>query len=840
MDGEEASMKFAGLLCFLLLIIFQTDFGRNEEMPRKQRRKVYYRRPRKSPSPARRSSGQLGIRQVMVTPAATIPVLNLDYSTEEKSDSFLSFLGVESSYNVLPGKKPIQYGGAAQSQSPGGAQSQRLRAEHAEAALGSLLWGLFTPLFTPLSCDAGSPTSHCSPSCTGAGDHTGSLPAPASLPGRKGHCLVHGMTMYNQAVWSPEPCTTCLCSNGRVLCDETKCHPPTCPQTVTPEGECCPVCSDAGITTSHLLLSGTALSDRSEFSGDSSEQREPTNVPRKQLPPRRLEMDQVLQKEELQFEEDEEESKDKDKEQKKETPGPGEQGRPLSEGWSREEAEERPRAEGRRAHQQGHPAREEAEKDEDDEEGDKEGDEDEDEEHDSTLRGDVFRAPSRPLVLPPPRGMPPLPSGCSLSYRTISCISAGLTQMPRLTAPEITSLELVGNSITSIPDGAFNGLPNLERLDLSKNNITSTGVGAKAFKLLKKLMRLNMDGNNLAEIPSELPSALEELKINENSLQAISEESLSDLNQLVTLELEGNKLSETNVNPLAFKSLKNLSYLRLGRNKFRIIPQGLPASVEELYLENNQIEEITEICFNHTRKINVIVLRHNKIEENRIAPLAWINQENLESIDLSYNKLYHVPSYLPKSLLHLVLLGNQIERIPGYVFGHMEPGLEYLYLSFNRLSDDGVDRVSFYGAYHSLRELFLDHNDLKSIPPGVREMKALHFLRLNNNKIRCAVTPGASVREDRTVQLGHPARTVSWKAKNQKPMDRCYLTHKPSFKIHKEHAPKSLVLPQPLAQLPFTPTTHGWRALAGAKASQVHGLQLPEHGQPPCVLGKEV
>jgi len=650
LDGEEASMKFAGLLCFLLLIIFQTDFGRNEEMPRKQRRKAHYRSPRKSSSPARRARGQLGSRRVGVTPAATIPVLNLDYSTEEKSDSFLSFLGVESSYNVLPG--------------------------------------------------------------------------------RKGHCLVNGMTMYNQAVWSPEPCTTCLCSNGRVLCDETKCHPPTCPQTVTPEGECCPVCSDAA--TSRPLLSGTALSDRSEFSGDSSEQREPTNVPRKQLPPRRVEMDQVLQKEELQFEEDEEESKDKDKEQKKETLGPGEQGRPLSEGWSREEAEERPRAEGRRAHQQGHPAREEAEEDEDDEEGD----EDEDEEHDSTLRGDVFRVPSRPLVLPPPRGMPPLPSGCSLSYRTISCISAGLTQMPPLTAPEITSLELVGNSITSIPDGAFNGLPNLERLDLSKNNITSAGVGAKAFKLLKKLMRLNMDGNNLAEIPSELPSALEELKINENSLQAISEESLSDLNQLVTLELEGNKLSETNVNPLAFKSLKNLSYLRLGRNKFRIIPQGLPASVEELYLENNQIEEITEICFNHTRKINVIVLRYNKIEENRIAPLAWINQENLESIDLSYNKLYHVPSYLPKSLLHLVLLGNQIERIPGYVFGHMEPGLEYLYLSFNRLSDDGVDRVSFYGAYHSLRELFLDHNDLKSIPPGVREMKALHFLRLNNNKIR--------------------------------------------------------------------------------------------------------
>ncbi|XP_066897234.1 extracellular matrix protein 2 isoform X12 [Kogia breviceps] len=488
-------MKFSSLYCFLLLLIFQTDFGQNEETSRKERRKMYYRRQRKSSSLNHRPSRQLGIQQMrIVTPAATLPMVNLDYSTEEKFESFLRFPGVESSYNVLPGKK--------------------------------------------------------------------------------GHCLANGMTMYNKAVWSPEPCTTCLCSNGRVLCDETKCRPQMCPQTVIPEGECCPVCSDTGT----------------------------------------------------------------------------------------------------------------------------------------------------------PRGIPPLPSGCSLSYKTISCISADLTQIPPLTAPEITSLELI--------DEAFNGLPNLERLDLSKNNITSSGIGPKAFKLLENLMRLNMDGNNLVAIPSELPPTLEELKINENNLQVIDEESLSDLNQLVTLELERNSLSETNVNSLAFKPLKSLSYLRLGRNKFRIIPQGLPASIEELYLENNQIEEITEISFNHTRKINVIVLRYNKIEENRIAPLAWINQENLESIDLSYNKLYHVPSYLPKSLLHLVLIGNQIERIPGFVFGHMEPGLEYLYLSFNKLVDDGIDQVSFYGAYHSLRELFLDHNELKSIPPGVQEMKALHFLRLNNNKIR--------------------------------------------------------------------------------------------------------
>ncbi|XP_036752780.1 extracellular matrix protein 2 isoform X2 [Manis pentadactyla] len=526
---KKASMKLASLFCFLL-IIFQIDFGQNEDTPRKQR-KMYHRRWQRGSMPSHSPSRQLGLRQSgTATSTAAQPVVTVGHSVEEKFESLLSVLGVESSYNVLPG--------------------------------------------------------------------------------RKGHCVVNGMAMHNTAVWSPGPCTTCLCYSGRVLCDEAVCPPRACPQTRIPDGECCPVCFD-------------------------SEPREPSSVQHTPPPPLQEERDHTGSKEGLGLQEEE----------------------------TREDADGG--------------------------------------------------------SLPDTR-----------QYRQ-------------------------GNPITSVPDEAFNGLPNLERLDLSKNNITSAGMGPKAFKLLNKLMRLNLDGNKLVEIPSKLPSTLEELKINENNLQAIDEERLSDLNQLVTLELEGNSLSEANVNPLAFKPLKSLAYLRLGRNKFRIIPQGLPASTEELYLENNNIEEITEICFNHTRKISIIVLRYNKIEENRIAPLAWINQENLESIDLSYNRLYHVPSYLPKSLLHLVLLGNQIERIPGYVFGHMEPGLEYLYLSFNKLSDDGMDRVSFYGVYHSLRELFLDHNDLKSIPPGVPDMKALHFLRLNNNKIRNILPEQICSAEYGDSTLGH-------------------------------------------------------------------------------------
>ncbi|KAM6256621.1 extracellular matrix protein 2 isoform 2-T5 [Porphyrio hochstetteri] len=551
-------------------------------------------------------------------------------------------------------------------------------------------------------------------SLVGVGGHESSY---SVLPGKKGQCAANGMIMYDKAVWSPKPCVTCLCSRGEVICDTTMCHPLKCPKTIIPEGECCPVCSDTAAALDSSIIS---LDNISELSGDSPDPNDLDNTNVLSSAHTQVEKDESLRTEVVELKEEDVPKKNEKKRKRK-----GKKNRRKHKSYRREKQPV---------------TRKEAESEEIQYESD---------EDDGT-----FGMPSHFPIPVPPIEAPPLPSGCSTSDTTVSCINAKLTQIPPISDPDLTSLDLTGNSITTISDESFNGIPNLEWIDLSKNNITSPGISPRAFKILKKLKRLYLDGNMLVHIPSELPSTLEEIKINDNHLHAIDEDGLQDLKNLVTLELEGNKLSEANVSPLAFYPLKSLSYLRLGRNKFRIIPQGLPATLEELYLENNQIEEVSEISFNHTRNINVIVLKHNKLEEHRIGPLAWINQENLESIDLSYNKLYHVPSYLPKSLLHLVLVGNQIERIPGYVFGHMKPGLEYLYLSFNKLTDDGIDPVSFFGAYHSLRELFLDHNELKSVPFGIDEMRKLRFLRLNNNKIR-TVPPERICRTPHITNDGH-------------------------------------------------------------------------------------
>lgn len=59
--------------------------------------------------------------------------------------------------------------------------------------------------------------------------------------------------MYDKAVWSPKPCITCLCSKGEVICDTTMCPPLTCPITIIPAGECCPVCSDTGTVHQNIF-----------------------------------------------------------------------------------------------------------------------------------------------------------------------------------------------------------------------------------------------------------------------------------------------------------------------------------------------------------------------------------------------------------------------------------------------------------------------------------------------------------------------------------------------------------------------------------------------------------
>lgn len=56
----------------------------------------------------------------------------------------------------------------------------------------------------------------------------------------------------------------------------------------------------------------------------------------------------------------------------------------------------------------------------------------------------TFRMPSHFPIPVPPIEAPPLPAACSASDTTVSCINAKLTQIPPISDPDLTSLDLTG------------------------------------------------------------------------------------------------------------------------------------------------------------------------------------------------------------------------------------------------------------------------------------------------------------------------------------------------------------------------------------------------------------
>lgn len=63
-------------------------------------------------------------------------------------------------------------------------------------------------------------------------------------------CTDDGEIYFDGEIWNPEPCRTCVCDVGTVVCEEVVCEElGDCRTTVTPEGDCCPECAKAAAPT---------------------------------------------------------------------------------------------------------------------------------------------------------------------------------------------------------------------------------------------------------------------------------------------------------------------------------------------------------------------------------------------------------------------------------------------------------------------------------------------------------------------------------------------------------------------------------------------------------------
>lgn len=147
-------------------------------------------------------------------------------------------------------------------------------------------------------------------------------------------------------------------------------------------------------------------------------------------------------------------------------------------------------------------------------------------------------------------------------------VTPDMTKVPSL-PKETAYLYARFNKITKIGNQDFDDMATLRRIDLTGNLIAEIDDGA--FSKLPNLEELTLEDNRLTKLPI-LP------------------------NKLMSFNVNSNKLQTQGVKATAFKKLTSLAYLYLGNNELTAVPQ-LPESLHVVHLHNNKISTITDDTF---------------------------------------------------------------------------------------------------------------------------------------------------------------------------------------------------------------------------------------------------
>jgi Leucine-rich repeat (LRR) protein len=107
----------------------------------------------------------------------------------------------------------------------------------------------------------------------------------------------------------------------------------------------------------------------------------------------------------------------------------------------------------------------------------------------------------------------------------------------------IVNISFQSCSLTSDSLIAFSRLKNLERLKLQSNFLTKIHP-ENLFSSMLKLLVIDLQRNQLTQIPSQFPSSLRELELGNNHLTILpfNNQTFEQLNQLITLDLTSNPL----------------------------------------------------------------------------------------------------------------------------------------------------------------------------------------------------------------------------------------------------------------------------------------------------------
>lgn len=352
---------------------------------------------------------------------------------------------------------------------------------------------------------------------------------------------------------------------------------------------------------------------------------------------------------------------------------------------------------------------------------------------------------------------------CTLGYRNVTCFNDpnnNVTSATLLVFPKtVTKLKIIAN-LSQISEESFHSVSNISLLDLSGNKLSVIPDGA--FSNLPLLYNLVLERNLLKVITKRTFTGLDNLRglvLNKNKLETIDSDVFINLTKLETLSLSANNLKS--LSPKAFTNLGQVITLYLKENELVHLPDNILCplhSLEQLSLDYNKLESLpSDVFCNSLSQLMFLTLKNNLI--SNLPAGIFRSLRNLYLLNLDGNKLtvLNKDSFngMSSYVTNLMLKNNSIRVIEKDTFRHMTH-LEYLYLANNKLETIesgafmGLDDITYlylannflseiqtdnFRYLPKLQKLLLDQNQLARLPEDILKLVSLRTLNVSDNNL---------------------------------------------------------------------------------------------------------
>lgn len=231
--------------------------------------------------------------------------------------------------------------------------------------------------------------------------------------------------------------------------------------------------------------------------------------------------------------------------------------------------------------------------------------------------------------------------------------------------PNLEELDLSKNQLTQLPARLTTNIPSLHRLSLLYNLVGDDSVFIPKNTHLRAL---TLQGNKLTRIPAAVRNCknLESLWLGNNNLKELNMSALRGLKRLNDLNLYNAGLTQL---PRQIRKLKHVTVLDLYYNQLTELPRqiGRMKRLEQLAISNNKLTKLPDDLA-RLRRLHSIFAHHNRLSQ---LPARFAKLASLETLDLGYNKFSALPDVLLGlgTLTSVDISNNNLQTLPTTLIG---------------------------------------------------------------------------------------------------------------------------------------------------------------------------